>query len=296
MKWLAAINLTTDSDGVPKWLSWVRACQRDPVDDDFVALTVARTADYFTASQATREQTAERLRVALADWLEQAGTYGAFSQLQVLDARSIAVALSSEAQRADSVLVVGRAARREDRRLVRLGAVTRRVLRHLTTPTVVVPPDWTVEHAGRGPIVVAVDATAPSLAAWRFARQLATKVHREVVLAHALPGVEELGVVYLASTDPIALRRRQTEAARHTLLEFLSDHELSALPRHVHSGPTVQTIAKIAAELDAAMIVCGSRRLSVGERLLSASIGSELAAIAPVPVAIAPPDLAGTAV
>ena len=49
---------------------------------------------------------------------------------------------------------------------------------------------------------------------------------------------------------------------------------------------------ELAEEMDAAVLVCGSRRLTVGERIFSASVGTELAALSKHPVAIVPPDAA----
>ena len=53
------------------------------------------------------------------------------------------------------------------------------------------------------------------------------------------------------------------------------------------SGPELLAVAN---EERASMIVCGSRRLSLAERIFSSSVGTELAAAAPIPVAIIPHD------
>ena len=58
----------------------------------------------------------------------------------------------------------------------------------------------------------------------------------------------------------------------------------------VFHGRTVPTLLEFAKQVDASMIVCGSRRLSLLERLLSSSVGSGVAAHADRPVAVVPPE------
>ncbi len=291
MKWLAATNLLADSNGVLELVSWLRDHLQPADEHRFSALAVVREGDYFTAPSHTLELISERLEVSLTRLIEGTSARGAFGEIDVRTAPSVAVELTEEARRNDAVLLIGRAAPRENNRLVRLGAVARRSIRRLTTPVVVTPPDWTAADAGRGPVLVAVDATAPSLGALRFAEQLASSLQRPHVAAHALLGLEGLGTSYLAPAEAMALRGRHKDAESQRLVDFLEQHGYGQLPLRSVSGPTINVLLDVAAEVDAVAIVCGSRRLSLGERLFSASVGSELAALAPLPVAIVPPDL-----
>ena len=57
----------------------------------------------------------------------------------------------------------------------------------------------------------------------------------------------------------------------------------------VVDGPIVRALWTAAVKERACMLVCGSRRLSLLERIFTSSVGSELAATSPLPVAIVPP-------
>ena len=271
-------------------VAWLGTHAEASADDDFRAVCVATDRDFFGVTDATRTQVGDRLRVALTDAIRDSSAQDIVAGHDVLVASSVARALADEALRRRSVLVVGRRAERESHKLVRLGGVVRRVLRQLTTPVVVVPADWRGEYAGRGPVLVAVDPTEPSLAAIAFGERLAAKLGREAQWVHVLPGVEELGVPYLASSQARERRREFQEANARKLHEFLAARGRAPHRTRLVTGPPVEAILETADEVDAAVSVTGSRRLSAGERLLSASTGSELASVSPRVVAIVPPD------
>ena len=83
---------------------------------------------------------------------------------------------------AASGLVIGRAAERGSRAVVRLGRVARRVLRRLPCPVVVVPPD--LSAVADGPILLATDLDVASASAVTFARDLAARHGRELKVVH----------------------------------------------------------------------------------------------------------------
>lgn len=291
MKWLAATNLCPESRGVLELVAWLGTHAEGSAGEDFRAVCVATDRDFFGVTEATRALVRERLDVALADTIRDSSASGVVAAHDVLLGSSVAQTLADEALRQHSVLVVGRRAERDSRRIVRLGGVVRRVLRQLTTPVAVVPADWQGEHAGRGPVLVAVDPSEPSLAAITFGERLAAELGRETQWVHVLPGVEELGVPYLASSQARERRREFQEAATRKLHDFLAARGRAPDRTRLVTGPPVEAILETADEVDAAVVVTGSRRLSAGERLLSASTGSELASVSPRVVAIVPPDL-----
>ena len=291
MKWLAATNLRPESAGVLELAAWLHGNLRGGKPEDFHAVCVMVAGDFFGATESGRTEVAERLRVALREAVHDSPARGIMTEQDVLTEAPVARALADEALRRHAVLLVGRRAERESRRMVRLGGVVRRVLRQLTTPVVLAPADWRAEHAGAGPVLVAVDPTEPSLAAITFGERLAAALQRQTVWVHALPGVEELGVPYFASRQARERRREFHQAAEKALHEFLSARGHGPDRVRAVTGPPIESILETADELDAVMVVTGSRRLSATERLLSASTGSELAAVSPRPVAIVPPDL-----
>ncbi len=96
--------------------------------------------------------------------------------------------------RADG-LILGRQAKAGEDRLVRLGRVARRLLRRLPVPIFVVPPDLLASDLREGPVIVATDLQDDSVAAGHFGQMLASRLSREIVLAHVVPTPENVGVV-----------------------------------------------------------------------------------------------------
>lgn len=162
---------------------------------------------------------------------------------------------------------------------IRLGRVARRIVRNLPSPVVVVPPDYAASHGG--PVVVATDLTRSCVDAVAWAARLAAAILRPLLLAYVEPPPGRRP--YLRASDqPLAPGVDPFEAwARH--------HGVGDAERVRLSGPPSTALIEIAAERDACMLVTGSRCLDGVERLFLASLGTELAATAPLPVALVPP-------
>jgi nucleotide-binding universal stress UspA family protein len=161
-------------------------------------------------------------------------------------------------------------------------------------PIAVVPPDFDPSSLGRGPVVVGIAPEDHAIAAGRVGRELAASLDLPVLLAHVLPdptgyplAVADPSLAYaaaLATTD--ADQRRATEQMQR----WLDGNGLGDLPLRAEPGPRNRGLVDIAASVDASMIVCGSRRLSIHERIFQSSTGSDLAAHADRPVLVVPPD------
>lgn len=290
MKWIAATNLLRDSQGAQQWLAWLNSQSGDVAAEHCTAVALASRSDYFTATPATERQIEERLAVRLDDALRIGETEGVVAHRVVKTVDSLSAALSAFAEERQSNLIIARRAPRDSDRLVRLGTTARRVIRRMTQPLVVVPSDWRGEHAGKGPVLVAVDPTEASLAAVTFGRKLAALLARPIELVFVLPGIEDFGLIYLASARAKELLREHEESAAKRFDAFVAAHGLADLPAHNARGAIVDALLSRSKEVDATCIVTGSRRLSVGERLLTASVGSDLAATCPQPVVIVPPQ------
>ena len=179
-------------------------------------------------------------------------------------------------------LVIGRAAGRREETPWALGQVARRVLRRLPCPVVVVPRD--LSEIAPGPILLATDLDVSSLAAVSFARELAMKQGRELL------------VVYVGETrysdlvddlDPSWRRARDAycEELELAAQAWMTTHALMGRPRIVY-GSVVEELRTLAVTTQAAMVVVGSRRLGTAGRIFLGSTASALAGHAVCPVAV----------
>ena len=292
MKWIVATNLRDDSRGAFEFAAWLHAHARDAQAHPTVALAVLRDGGDFLNVPSGRQLMHERIEAATREFVARSPASHAVDGVQVTIAPEVAASLSETAKAQGAALVLGRAAPRENRRLVRLGSIARRALRTLAGPVVIVPPDWTAAIAGDGPIMVAVEASASSLAAIAFAEALATAVGRPLLAVQAVQGLGGLGTAFMTTAEVTSHRDRDRQQEIDDLRAFLDENGHASLAVRPEVGPTLHTLLDVAEDVHAAALVCGSRRLSLAERIFSASVGSELASFAEIPVAVVPPDFA----
>lgn len=72
--------------------------------------------------------------------------------------------------------------------------------------------------------------------------------------------------------------------------EWVDNYGLGGARTETSPGDPVEQTLKLAQAHDASIIVCGSRRLSLADRVFQASTGSTLAAYARRPVVVVPPE------
>ena len=225
------------------------------------------------------------LRAAATRLATAAGLH-AFDGLQVRTVEEASDGLV-ESCSAASGLVIGRAAERGSRAVVRLGRVARRVLRRLPCPVVVVPPD--LSSVGVGPILLATDLGPTSITAARFAAELAVRCGHSLELIHVVDD-RSVQLIDVLRSAWVARRAAFVAAAEVDMTQWADELRLGAATRHVRTGYPVDVIAETAAARRAALVVVGSRRLSTAMRYFSTSTASELAATASCPVCVVPPD------
>lgn len=196
---------------------------------------------------------------------------------------------------AADMLIIGRAARVGESKLVRLGSVARKLVRRLPAPTAVVPPDLEAADIGDGPVLVALDGQAPGLAAAQFARDFATRLGRKLAFVHVTIPPETWCYGYVDSGATKSVREFILDEGRKTITQWMRDHEFGDLENEVEvcQGPMPSTIHRHARDIDACCIVAGSRALNAIERIFSSSVGSEIAATSAIPVFIVPPTATG---
>ena len=236
----------------------------------------------------------QRIQVDVAQLLTSEGLAPERSEIELVEDDTVDRGLAECAtKRHVSALVVGRRAKRDDDPLVRLGEVTRRLLRRLPVPLVVVPPDFGDERDrgfGDGPIIVGVDLTDPAdhgTAAVLFAAALAKRLGRPLLLAHGTQAFH-WGVSYVPTATIQRLQAQAHDSAANALREWAAPLGLTDASQRVFTGDPAKNLLQLAADEDAAMLVTGSRMLGPIERLFLASVSSEVAAGASCPVAVVP--------
>jgi nucleotide-binding universal stress UspA family protein len=233
----------------------------------------------------------ERISIDVAQLLANEGLPHDRADVELVEDETIDRGLAQCATRLHAgALVVGRRARRDDDPVVRLGEVTRRLLRRLPVPVIVVPPDFGDERDrgfGQGPIVVGVDLTDHCTAAVLFAADLARRLDRPLLLAHGTQAFH-WGVSYVPTATMQRLQTQAVGVAANALREWAAPLGLTDVEQRVFTGDPAKHLLQIAADEDATMLVTGSRMLGPIERLFLASVSSEVAAGASCPVAVVP--------
>lgn len=245
------------------------------------------------ANEKLHEETRARLKAALeASAAEAMRRTGLEVEPEVVmpTGEEVSEALASAGADEDAFgLIVGRRARRDDDAVVRLGGHTRRLLRMLTRPVMVVPADLNEKGPGEGPVIIATDLSEGAVQAFRVASQLATGLRRELLVALAIP--QMTWADGFIDTVKEVRERMEDESLRqgHAALEKWAD-EHGIEPRRLVtvSGDPVTAIHGLAEREDAAAIVTGTRGLSMLGRVFLGSVSGELAAVARRPVMIVP--------
>jgi nucleotide-binding universal stress UspA family protein len=289
MKWIVGLDLRPSSQGA---IRFARQLSETSEHDAMVGVHVLEEAHL---QPALRYHHLDELMATVREVAERVvADCGASAVLEALEiVQGVHAERSLEAAREYhycDAIIVGRQAPRDGHRLLRLGRVARRLLRSLDSPVVVVPPDYEATDL-EGPVVVSTNLREDSEDALRFAADMAERLGCPLVVLHVVPYADDYGAHYIPeeSRKKIAAdNQREGEADLHGWLEGLGIEDAEEL---VVQGGVVEQVISVATERGATLLVSGSRVLSVLERLLLTSIGSELAASAPCPVAVVPPRL-----
>lgn len=278
MRWVVGLGLKGDSMGAVKLAGWLTEHGVDHV----YGVHVLRRTELFGLAERALDDLARRTR-----------TTALFEVLCVVQHADVANALVETcAEHAADMLLLGRRARSSDATPVRLGRVTRRLLRTLPGPVAIVPPDFDPPNAGTGPVLAATDLSDDSVAACVRARALAERLHRALVLVHVVPDPHDWGLSILSEAHELELANELLVDAEARLGAWCHRHDLSGLQAELRKGDVVEQLMRVGTELRTPITVVGSRRLGLLARVFSASVGSALSASAPWPVVVVPPALA----
>ena len=289
MEWLVGMDLSDRGQGALGYTRWL-AGALPAARDRFIGVHVLEEDELRQLLRYHHlEEVEQNAAVAAGRVVAQAGVEGVLAERRVICGRSAEQSLEELAHKPGvRALVIGRQARRGEKRVVRLGRVARRLLRSLPVPVVVVPPDLQPGAVGEGPVILAVSTEADATNAATFARQIAADLGRPLLVVHVVPSDDYLA----AEMVPVGVGgdyfRVLREDHERNLLTWMSAHELGGVPHIVTEGSVVDRLAEAAREERAPLVVVGSRGLGLGMRLFSSSVGTDLAGASEVPVAVVP--------
>ena len=289
MKWIVGIDVGRGSHGALGFVAWASRDARLRAGD-LVAVHVLEDEHLRVVLRTHHlDEVMAAARKAAEETLERHGVGAPVEVVQAVEA-SDGLALAARRLSADA-MVVGRHAGLEGSGLGRLGRIARRALRELAVPVIVVPHELTPADVGEGPVLALTSLGTDSVEAVRFARRLATWAGRELVVAHAVRFAMDRAPAYLAFPPEAidAHREERVAEGRRALEEWTGANDVGADRLRVIEGSVLSGALRLARELRAPILVTGSRMLSGLDRRLHTSIGTELAASAPLAVAVVPP-------
>ncbi len=284
VRWLVGLDLRPAGDGALAFARWLTARVPTPGAHELVCIHAIEGWELLLSRGQTEQALDDFARAAVDATVERAGLPAETVRVVHGSTPDEALAAAVARHRADAVLV-GRRSPMDGDEIVRLGRVARRLLRRLPVPVVVVPADLRSETVGTGPIVVAATADGSCDAAPVFARELQARIDRPIHVLAVVPPAFPPGVSYLPTPhyDPQIRLRRESD-----LRTWRQDHGLASASLEVLEGPVIPTLLARAGELDACILVTGSRNLSRTQRVFQSSVGSTVAASARCPVAVVP--------
>ncbi len=288
MKWIIGVDLRPRSQGA---LTYARFLHDAAPDDTFEAVHVVPQEHLMAALRYHHlDEVLAALQKASAEVVERVGAADFVGTVRVekggssVDQKLLEIAA---AEGADGV-IVGRQATREGHEIVRLGSVTRRLLRHADRPVLVVPPDLDPAAIGTGPVFFLSRLTDDAVPAATLAATLARRLGRKIVLGHAIPVPQDWGSHYLPGAVLDKLLQEHHAEALERMNAWAGEHGLADAELRLLEGSILDVVPKEAQAIDACLVVVGSRRLSMGERWLLTSVSSHLAGQLDRPVLVVP--------
>lgn len=143
----------------------------------------------------------------------------------------------------------------------------------------------------RGVLLVAVDGSAGSRAAADEAARLAKALGHDLLLAHIVDWSDYSFINAIEIDERARLRRREEKSAREAILEpmaaALAEQGLE-VRIELRFGHPARTLAKLAEEVDARMVIAGTRGRSDMTSLILGSFSHGLVHMAKRPLLLVP--------
>ena len=287
MRWVVGVDLRPHSHGAINFAAWLHAHDKTG-QAALEALHVVESRLFELPESPARAELLGRAKQATIAALTARKAIDAFAHIDAIEGEDVIDTLAAAgALTSTTGIIVGRRAAESDDSVIRLGKVARRLLRRLESPVVVVPPDLERAHIGAGPILCAINLDDHGVAVARFGERLGQAVGRQARLIHVVDSGDPIGIEYLPEGTWNDIRQRARETGQTQLTQWRDQAKLTAHTL-LAQGQTVPKLLAAARELDACMILCGSRQLSLAQRIWMSSIGSTLAAASHLPVAVIP--------
>jgi nucleotide-binding universal stress UspA family protein len=144
-----------------------------------------------------------------------------------------------------------------------------------------------------GNVICCIDGSDGALSALRVGRSLAERLDLELLLLHIQPPTEAPGVS-AAPAGQQRLHEAEMRDAEAFLAGIAHDHGLAPdVRRRAEIGPAAESILAVCADERAELVVLGSRGRGGLKAALLGSVSTNVAAHAPCPCVIVPPDAGG---
>lgn len=290
--WLVGLDTTERCVGALRWAASLKAGARA---GDHAVRGVHVVEPARLAFAAEGEPDDARMIEGLRRFVQRVGVSDVLESIELVRAGSAAEGLIERAAGTGAGVIIGRVARSRGWSLTSLGSTARRVLRELPGPVCVVPPDHQPGPAGDAPVVVAIETDETCVDAARVAVRLARTLETPTVGIHAVAPIDTIKLVPESSvayeTFPTTDRDflRIERAARDELAAWFSAHDIEPFSVRLEHGGAATVVEDLAGTERACVIVCGSRRLGIAQRIFGTSVGTDLAAHSARPVMIVPP-------
>lgn len=291
MKWSIGLDLRPTGRGALAFVRWLRAHLNAPEQHVFAAVHAVEEASLLQSLRFEHMHDLElRVQAAAEQELVLAGLSDTVEGPHIVADSTAEQVLTEECDTLGAqAIVIGRRASTNAHEIVRLGRVARRLLRVLPAPTIVVPGDLQPEQFGDGPIMLATDLEPSSAGAARFALELSRQLGRGIVVAHVIPHFDTAAMLVPAAT--IEQLYSQLGLAQSKSLDgWMRTNGLGDAASAITTGDVIGRLLGIAERERCPILVSGSRKLSLAERLFNASIGATLAGHAKCAVAVVPED------
>ncbi|MFO0583919.1 MAG: universal stress protein [Anaeromyxobacter sp.] len=290
MRWIIGLDLRPRSVGALRFASWLGAESAPREPERFVAVHVLEEEHLRAALRSQHLSEVEAAaRGQVRRLLDEEDPEGRIVEVEVVQSTHADEGLRAErvSRKADGA-IIGRLAGADERRIVRLGRVARRLLRDPPGPTFVVPPDLRRGAVGSGPVVALTSLDADAEAACDLAAALAARLGRPLDLVHVVPHLAASSPEFV----PAALLAEETAVlvaqGEKDLAAWIRARGLHPSRTHVLRGDLFDAAVLHAEQARAPFLVVGVHVRGGLERLVSPSIASELAATSTLPVLVVP--------
>lgn len=294
-KWIVGLDLRPLSQGAARFGAWL--AERSPAEGGETLIGVhVIEEDHLRAALRYHhlDDVLEAARESVEHVVHKLGLDKMFSSIEVVQGMTAEKSLETTRERlgADGI-IIGRYAYKEGVHLRRLGRVARRVLRKLSSPVVVVPPDWEPPQDDVGPVITACNLELDAVQAMQFGDDAAARLGVDLLAMHVVPLPDDYGAHYIPEASLAKAGAEHQQEGETGLATYCKEHGFDRALQLVTQGGVVESLCHEAQHRNAAMLVTGSRRLSDFDRWFLTSIGSELASMSTIPVAVVPPASTG---